>query len=190
MRALWSDRPNCSHNRSQKVKRIRRFSDSRGCCVCVTVRLPVRPRAETVYWQANVNTLLSVTPPLKPALRCPNRNFTIAAISNRNQIVRFVIAECSAKSQPNRLKISGCRERSAAKGVRSLFFVFGTLSVTFRSLFLTLLSLFSSLFCRTPFAGLLLRQAENLLRSSVEIAAFFLALISKKKPCEFKSLAG
>ena len=49
---------------------------------------------------------------------------------------------------------SGCRKRSAAKGVRSLFFVFGTLSVTFRSLFLTLLSLFSSLFCQTPFAGI------------------------------------
>ena len=28
MRALWSDRPNCSHNVSQKVKRIRRVSDS------------------------------------------------------------------------------------------------------------------------------------------------------------------
>ena len=27
MRALWSDRPNCSHNVSQKVKRIRRLSD-------------------------------------------------------------------------------------------------------------------------------------------------------------------
>ena len=27
MRALWSDRPNCSHNVSQKVKRIRCFSD-------------------------------------------------------------------------------------------------------------------------------------------------------------------
>ena len=27
MRALWSDRPNCSHNVSQKVKRIRRVSD-------------------------------------------------------------------------------------------------------------------------------------------------------------------
>ena len=26
MRALWSDRPNCSHNVSQKLKRIRRFS--------------------------------------------------------------------------------------------------------------------------------------------------------------------
>ena len=28
MRALWSDRPNCSHNVSQKVKRIRRVSDT------------------------------------------------------------------------------------------------------------------------------------------------------------------
>ena len=27
MRALWLDRPNCSHNVSQKVKRIRRLSD-------------------------------------------------------------------------------------------------------------------------------------------------------------------
>ena len=27
MRALWSDRPNCSHNVSQKVKCIRRSSD-------------------------------------------------------------------------------------------------------------------------------------------------------------------
>ena len=58
---------------------------------------------------------------------------------------------------------SGCRKRSAAKGVRSHFFVFGMLSVTFRSLFLMLLSLFSSLFCQTPFAGLLLRQGENIL---------------------------
>ena len=28
MRALWSGKPNCSHNVSQKVKRIRRLSDS------------------------------------------------------------------------------------------------------------------------------------------------------------------
>ena len=27
MRALWLDRPNCSHNVSQKAQRIRRFSD-------------------------------------------------------------------------------------------------------------------------------------------------------------------
>ena len=36
----------------------------------------------------------------------------------------------------------------SAKGVRSLFFVFGTLSVTFRSLFLTLLPLFRHFFAR------------------------------------------
>ena len=28
MRALWSDRPNCSHNVSQKVKRIRCLSEN------------------------------------------------------------------------------------------------------------------------------------------------------------------
>ena len=52
--------------------------------------------------------------------------------------------------------------QGAECGKRSLitFFVFGTLSVIFRSLFLMLLSLFSSLFCQTPFAGLLLRQGE------------------------------
>ena len=27
MRALWSDRPNCSHNVSQKVKRTKSFSE-------------------------------------------------------------------------------------------------------------------------------------------------------------------
>ena len=53
--------------------------------------------------------------------------------------------------------ISGCRKRRSAKGVQSLFFIFGTLLVTFRSLFLTL----SSLSCQTPFAGLLLRQGEH-----------------------------
>ena len=71
---------------------------------------------------------------------------------------------------------SGCRKRSAAKGVRSLFFVLGTLSVTFRSLFLTLLSLFSSLFCQTPFAGLLLRQGEftrTFFQKFAHIFAFF-----------------
>ena len=39
-----------------------RPSTRRGCRICVTVRLPVRPRGETVYWQANANTPLSVTP--------------------------------------------------------------------------------------------------------------------------------
>ena len=39
-----------------------RPSTWRGCRICVTVRLPVRPRGETMYWQANVNTPLSFTP--------------------------------------------------------------------------------------------------------------------------------
>ena len=51
-------------------------------------------------------------------------------------------------------------QKECGKRSSITFFVFGTLSVTFRSLFLTLLSLFSSLFCQTPFAGLLLRQGE------------------------------
>ena len=45
-----------------------RPSTRRGCRICVTVRLPVRPRGETMYWQANANTPLSVTPPFKCAL--------------------------------------------------------------------------------------------------------------------------
>ena len=36
MRALWSDKPNCSHNVSQKVKRIRRFSDACKTCGAAT----------------------------------------------------------------------------------------------------------------------------------------------------------
>ena len=39
-----------------------RPSTRKGCPICVTVRLPVRPRGETMYWQANANTPLSVTP--------------------------------------------------------------------------------------------------------------------------------
>ena len=45
MRALWSDRPNCSHNVSQKVKRIRRLSDLRAQRTKVLTRCrgPWRP---------------------------------------------------------------------------------------------------------------------------------------------------
>ena len=39
-----------------------RPSTRRGCRICVTVRLLVRPCRETMYWQANANTPLSVTP--------------------------------------------------------------------------------------------------------------------------------
>ena len=48
--------------------------------------------------------------------------------------------------------MSGCRKRRSAKGARSLFFVFGTVSVTFWSLFLML----PVTFLVTPFAELLL----------------------------------
>ena len=65
------------------------------------------------------------------------------------------------RDNPRTVPNSGCRKRRSAKGVRSLFFVFRTLSVTFWSLFLMLLSLLSSLFCQTPFAGLLLRQGDQ-----------------------------
>ena len=47
------------------------FSEQRrGCRICVTVRLPVRPRGETMHWQANTNTPLSVTPPLNVPYVC------------------------------------------------------------------------------------------------------------------------
>ena len=42
MRALWSDRQNCSHNVSQKVKRIKRVSDKR-----VLADVAWTPRART-----------------------------------------------------------------------------------------------------------------------------------------------
>ena len=66
------------------------------------------------------------------------------------------LLEKSSPIPQHEMLLSGCRKRSAAKGVRSLF----SFSGRFRSLFLMLLSLSSSLFCRTPFAGLLLRQGD------------------------------
>ena len=58
-------------------------------------------------------------------------------------------------------------QRRSAKGVRSLFFVFGTLSVTFWSLFLMLLSLF----CRHFFAKLLLPDSFCGTPEMIRIAA-------------------
>ena len=49
-----------------------RLSTRRGCRICVTVRLPVRPRRETTYWQAHVNT----PPPFPlppPLLKCARK---------------------------------------------------------------------------------------------------------------------
>ena len=41
-------------------------STRNGCRIYMTVRLPVRPRGETMYWQANANSPLSVTPFVTP----------------------------------------------------------------------------------------------------------------------------
>ena len=59
---------------------------------------------------------------------------------------------------------SGCRKRSAAKGVRSLFFFrfwdsFGHFLVTFSDASVTFFVTLN--FCQAPFAGLLLRQGES-----------------------------
>ena len=37
-------------------------SNKEGCRICVTVRLPVRPPGETIYWQANANTPFPLCP--------------------------------------------------------------------------------------------------------------------------------
>ena len=48
MRALWSDRPHCSHNVSQKLKRIKRFSELRlNWGQNVSVATPADRRGET-----------------------------------------------------------------------------------------------------------------------------------------------
>ena len=108
-----------------------------------------------------------------------------AQISGKNHNFPFFVVKMSIKSQHQFVRIfpfswfhsklpfsqtaqkcysQGAAKDVGAKGVRSLFvLVFGTLSVTFWSLFLMLLSLFSSLFCQTPFAELLLQQGVILL---------------------------
>ena len=45
-----------------------RPSTRRGCRICLTVRLPVRPHGGTMHWQANAKTLHSAT----PLLNVPN----------------------------------------------------------------------------------------------------------------------
>ena len=124
-------------------------------------------------WMSIATSRSSEDPTLTP---CPNQNSSLR-LSVRNQVSNgssFLeepgwAKNCSNcnfqdfRSQTEENQVSGCRKRRSAKGVRSLFFVFGTLSVTFWSLFLMLLSLYSSLFCQTPFAGLLLGQGEGFL---------------------------
>ena len=48
------------------------LSTKRRCRICVTVRLPVGPRGETMYWQANV----SVATPAEP---CGDKQFFFGA---------------------------------------------------------------------------------------------------------------
>ena len=84
---------------------------------------------------------------------CPgDRRDTNQGLSRQNSLCLLVFFFPKTIRVPQK----ECGKRSSIT-----FFVFGTLLVTFRSLFLMLLSLFSSLFCRTPFAGLLLRQGET-----------------------------
>ena len=60
----------CRQFTGKRLSRTLWSSFNKGCGICVTVRLPVRPRGETTYWQANANTPLSVTPLLNvPYLR-------------------------------------------------------------------------------------------------------------------------
>ena len=61
-----------------------RPSTRKGCRICVTVRLPVRPRGETMYWQANANTPLSVTPPFNVPYveRSKTRGFPKGGVSH------------------------------------------------------------------------------------------------------------
>ena len=74
---------------------------------------------------------------------------------------KFPIARTSvAQKKCCRIMCQGAAKGGRQKEFDHFFFVFGTLSVTFWSLILTLLSLFLSLFCQIPFAGLLLRQGE------------------------------
>ena len=59
-----------------------RPSTRRGCRICVTVRLPVPPRGETMYWQANANTPLSVTPLLNvPYISSTQSDFDFQLLS-------------------------------------------------------------------------------------------------------------
>ena len=79
-------------------------STRRGCRICVTVRLPVRPRGETMYWQANANTPLSVTPLLnvpEPGLRfrCLESCSRFTTIGIATGLQRFQIAQFKPQGQ-------------------------------------------------------------------------------------------
>ena len=116
--------------------------------------------------------------------KSPRFSVTNVPVASQTAMGTFFSSK-NPKKNRDRQRFSGCRKRSAAKGVRSLFFVFGTLSVTFRSLFLTLLSLFSSLFCQTPFAGLLLRRGEIFCRKEKSHFCGEGQFWCPKKSCDF-----
>ena len=67
------------------VAHFGRASTRKGCRICVTVRLPVRPRGQTKCWQASANTPLSVTLRLLNALNSEDRGlkvrFSLATIA-------------------------------------------------------------------------------------------------------------
>ena len=121
---------------------------------CVSPKYPCR----TVFPVASQT--ITATPPLlsvKLAYRNPKPNK--GGIAEKNLPLK-PIALCRASREivsPSALEwplSSGCRKRSAAKGVRSLFFVFGILSVTFSDASVTFFVTFlPNSFCRTPFCG-------------------------------------
>ena len=128
--------------------------------------------------------------PIDLQLRCPNRK-------SRSQPLEIATRSRNLKF---RVPQKECGKRSSIT-----FFVFGTLSVTFRSLFLTLLSLFSSLFAKLLFPDSFCSRARNrralckiaaesplnLLRRNVEIAMEIASDLgnkdSQKKTSSFNS---
>ena len=81
-------------------------------------------------------------------------------------VLRFEIAAIPICDLPTSRSRKPQKEVGKRRSITFFSFFFGTLSVTFWSLFLMLLSLFfvtflPNSFCRTPFAGLLLRQGDS-----------------------------
>ena len=85
MRALWSDRQNCSQNVSQKVKRIRRLSDQRYSLFCGRgwwKRGPVCPPA-LAFGRYGIHSPIRFASPTPSSLDFPAtcaRIYTIPAV--------------------------------------------------------------------------------------------------------------
>ena len=116
-------------------------------------------RGSAAYWTSLQIPVISSAHPATPVLSGRHRGSASLVFSHRGSASQRISA---ARKRIARI-FASLRVPQKEVGKRSsiTFFVFGTLLVTFRSLFLTLLSLFPSLFCQTPFAGLLLRQGES-----------------------------